>query len=235
MSDPALGAGEPLHGEYVRAIEQFFVLVRRQGLMLSPRDWQIASRWGDAGIPLRVAIRGVLRGVEAFRSEHGPSKQLPATLAYYAPAVDDEMLLHTRKELAHEESDDDEERSAALTVLVDLLARLEQVGKAERHDAVRSAYRRLWRGLTLLAQAVERGEASSTVDELIVLDGRLLDDVFAALPEGERAELDAGVDAALARERAMLGEQGLIERRRALLAEALAERYGLFRPWEGIS
>jgi hypothetical protein len=55
-------AGEP---DYVRAVAERFVKLRGRGLMVSPADLEVAAGWEKAGVPLRVALRGV---AAAFRS-----------------------------------------------------------------------------------------------------------------------------------------------------------------------
>lgn len=226
MSDPARGG--PAHGEYVRAVEQVFLLVRRQGLMLSAADWGLAERWAQAGIPLRVVCRAILRAVEGFRAEHGPSRPLPATLAYFAPAVQDEAALAVRKELAAEEARDD----GALDVVARVLEDVEAAGRAAADEGIRGAYRELWREVAGLRGRLSRGQGASVVAELVGMQERLCDRVWAGLPDGERQAIEAEVERLLAPERAALGPHGVQERRRALWERALAARFQLVRVWE---
>lgn len=221
------------HGEYVRAVEQLFVLVRRRGLMLSATDWRMAQQWAEAGIPLTVVCRAVLRAVEGFRAEHGSSRPLPGSLAYFAPAVRDEAALEASKDLR---GDLDEEEEAVVAVeqrtVQRLLADVEEAGKAESSDVVRSAYRVLWRDLTALMKRIDEGRAGSLVSELVEAQGDLVQRVWTAAEPADRAAIEAEVEQGIARERASLGVEGLRERRATLLERAVMERYRLIRIWD---
>ncbi len=62
---------------YLARIEEHFSQKRRQGLILSPKDWQLAQKWRQQGIPLPVVLRGINRSFE--RADSG--KQI-RSLAY---------------------------------------------------------------------------------------------------------------------------------------------------------
>lgn len=232
MSDPAPPGEVPPHGDYVRAVEQLFLLVRRQGLMLSASDWRLAEGWAEAGVPLGVACRAILRGVEGFRAEHGPGRPLPSSLAYFAPVVADEAALASHKELAVAADDGAAARAESLETLVELLGEIEADGRAMEHAGVRAAYRELWRDAQGLKGRVERGELVSLVAELHGMQERLIAGAWSALDDAERQEIESTVERALTAERARLGVQGLEERRRALRDRALVERFGLLKVWE---
>ena len=231
MNTPSEGAAA--HGEYVRAVEQLIVLVRRRGLMLSAADWHIAQQWAEADIPLTVVCRAVLRAVEGFRAEHGPSRPLPGSLAYFAPAVRDEAALEAQKDLRAAPDDED---AAVLAVeqrtVQRLLADVEAAGKAEAPGVVLDAYRDLWRDLSSLLRRLAQGDVKSLVSEILEAQSDLVRRVWAGAEPEARAAIEAEVERGVERERATLGVEGLRERRDVLLKRAIMERYGLIRIWD---
>ncbi|GMV43666.1 MAG: hypothetical protein AMXMBFR64_53820 [Myxococcales bacterium] len=221
--------GAAAHAEYVRVVEQLLVLVRRRGLMLSAADWRMAQQWAEAGIPLTVVCRAVLRAVEGFRAEHGPARPLPGSLAYFAPAVRDEAALDAAKALSVGDGGDAvgaAERRAVQRLLVDV----EDVGRSEKDDGVRAAYRELWRDLKAVLMRIEAGRPGSLVSELIGAQERLVSRVWSGLDSEARAGIDAEVERALTG--VNLGPEGLSERRAALRERATMERFGLLRVWD---
>lgn len=55
---------------YFEAIEAVFIRLRGAPLLLSPTDWQVASEWFEAGIPLGL-VRRTLETIFARRHERG--------------------------------------------------------------------------------------------------------------------------------------------------------------------
>jgi hypothetical protein len=70
---------------YFEAIEETFIRLRGAPLLLSPTDWQVASEWFEAGVPLDL-VRQVLDGVFARRRERA-SKGRVQSLRYCSDAV----------------------------------------------------------------------------------------------------------------------------------------------------
>ncbi len=54
---------------YLAQIEEHFSQKRRQGLILSPKDWLLAQEWRQQGIPLPVVLRGINRSFEQADSD----------------------------------------------------------------------------------------------------------------------------------------------------------------------
>ncbi len=67
---------------YLARIEEFFSRQRKQGLVLSPKDWQLAQKWQEEGIPLAVVLRGIKR-----TCEQADSSTEIRSLAYCEPEI----------------------------------------------------------------------------------------------------------------------------------------------------
>src|SRR4051812_10632108 len=89
-ADGGSGAGERVAGgddaAYFRAIEDVFVRLRGAPLLLSPADFQVASRWRQAGVPLAL-VEATLEEVFTRRRERGAKSRINS-LRYCAPAVE---------------------------------------------------------------------------------------------------------------------------------------------------
>jgi hypothetical protein len=71
---------------YFQAIEEKFVELRGAPLLLSPVDWQVASRWHQEGVPLELVTR-TLEELFARRKERGAKGRI-SSLRYCVPAVE---------------------------------------------------------------------------------------------------------------------------------------------------
>ena len=70
---------------YFEAIETVFVRLRGAPLLLSPTDWQVASEWFEAGIPLDL-VRQTLETVFTRRKERGARGRIQS-LRYCSDSV----------------------------------------------------------------------------------------------------------------------------------------------------
>ena len=72
---------------YFQAVEEIFVELRGAPLLLSPADWQVASRWRQEGVPLSLVL-SILAERFAERAERGARGRVNS-LRYFADAVDE--------------------------------------------------------------------------------------------------------------------------------------------------
>ncbi len=79
MSDP--------EAAYYQTIEEFFVSHRGDPLFLSSADWNLVRKWRQAGIPLRVVLRGITDALDSHAHSFSRDRKV-ASLAYCAREVE---------------------------------------------------------------------------------------------------------------------------------------------------
>ena len=72
---------------YYQTIEEFFVSRRGDPLFLSNADWLLIRKWRLAGLPLRVAMRGITDALDSHAHSWGRKRKV-GSLAYCAAEVD---------------------------------------------------------------------------------------------------------------------------------------------------
>lgn len=189
------------HHSYFQAIEEIFVRLRGAPLLLSPADWQVASRWHREGVPLDLVGR-VLEEVFAKRKERGTKGRINS-LRYCAPAV--EAAWADLRELTAPG-----ERSEAAPL--DIPSRLRNLAAA-----VPDAFKE--RVLAL------DGEAPSVEAALSALDREMLS--TASLAPEVREEVDAAVEKTLAALKGRLPADELERSRERLTHQVLRQRLDL--------
>ena len=80
---------DPERAKYLRIIERRFLELRGRGLMLSPRDVMLVESWRQREIPTRVILGALEDGARRFWEGRPHGTPLPASLAYFAPHIDD--------------------------------------------------------------------------------------------------------------------------------------------------
>lgn len=201
--------------EYLATVERFFVILRRQGLMLSATDVSRVQAWQAAGVPCELVCRGIGDGATRFRELSGEDARLPSSLGYYAAFVDD--ALSAERAEPHVAAAPEVMGDAS-----DALGELAWVGQQESDPRRRAAYRAAWRALKA-AVDLDRETALQQADSAAV------DAFVAGLDASERVALNGQVDARLGKELPTLGVRGSALRRRVLLEDLVASRYGLIR------
>jgi hypothetical protein len=188
---------------WFQAVEEIFVRLRGAPLLLSPADWQVASRWHREGVPLDL-VRQALEEVFAKRKERGTKGRINS-LRYCAPAVEAAWA-----ELRELTAPGERDPAPALDIPSRLrnLAALVPPEIAPRVIAL-------------------HGDAPSVEAALSALDREMLAAADASLEPGLRREVDAAVEKTLAALRGRLPAEELERSRERLTHQVLRQRLGL--------
>ncbi len=83
------GAADAVEREaaWFQAIEEYFVSRRGDPLLLSNADWTLMRRWRAAGVPLRVALRGIADALDAHAHSWARDRKV-GSLRYCADEVE---------------------------------------------------------------------------------------------------------------------------------------------------
>jgi hypothetical protein len=207
--------------EYYAAGESAFIRRRGTPFLLSPRDFALLKQWRELGVPIEAVEQGI---DDAFsrREERGATGRINS-LAYCRDAV--LSAWERRAEAAVGRGSGRDEAPDVAGALEKLRADLmaAAAGRPEIAEAVESARRsleRLGRGSRAPAE-IE--------DSLSRLDRRLASAVYDALPDADRAEIDARIDRQLAPLRERMDEETARRTRKALARRLLRETLGLPR------
>lgn len=228
------GAEQEARG-YLETVERFWLLLRRRGLMISPKDVQLVEEWRRAGVPARIVCAALVEGVERYRRSHGPGEDIPTSLRYFESHVADVARRHaSQRAMADSGEPDEEERLARERVTVErLMEELVRIGREEGDSRLKACYREAYRGLESvrrgLSSDAEPTRALDLVAGLMELDRGLVDGLLAKLDDDERTAVETEAARELGPEADRLGERGREERQRAILEDLVTRRYALFR------
>jgi hypothetical protein len=210
------GAGERVGGEpggdlavaYFRAIEDAFVRLRGAPLLLSPADFQVASRWQREGVPLGLVL-ATLEEVFAKRRERGARGRINS-LRYCAPAV--EAAWAEVQELQGPARREAGEELAIGERLGELAGALPE---GEAWDA--------WRARLLALE----GAPAEVEERLRLLDDELVAEAERHLGGAERERLAAEVESILEGLRDRFPDVELVALRGRLFRQRLRRAHGL--------
>ena len=86
MSAPPAAAAST-EAAYFQTVEEFFVSRRGDPLFLSNADWLLVKKWREAGIPLRIVLRGITDALDSHAHSWGRARKV-GSLAYCAAEVE---------------------------------------------------------------------------------------------------------------------------------------------------
>jgi hypothetical protein len=83
----AVRGSASLEAAYYQTVEEFFVSRRGDPLILSSADWTLVHKWHEAGVPLRVVLRGLADALDAHAHSWSRERKV-GSLAYCAAEVE---------------------------------------------------------------------------------------------------------------------------------------------------
>ncbi|MGE0454214.1 MAG: hypothetical protein AB7O37_17115 [Vicinamibacteria bacterium] len=211
-----MSAADP-EAAYYQAVEEFFVSRRGDPLFLSNPDWLLVKGWRDAGVPLRVVLRGIADALDSHAHSFARQRKIKS-LAYCEGAVDEARERWLRA-LGGERSGD------VASLLASSADALEAASGLGSHGRVRADSL----APELRARARQPADPRLLEEWLREREAELLRALREDLGEAGGAALEAEVDADLAAYRERLPEKVLARVRADALARRLLEANGLPR------
>jgi hypothetical protein len=224
---------------YFTEVEEAFVRRRGTHMIVSPLDWALIEAWKDAGIPLRVVLRGIEQAFDSWDSRPHRGQRV-STLMYCKQAIDECYAAHMqsqvgapRDDAATADVDDPFPIDGIRYSLAQAVQKLDAaLVLAQDSEALAESFER---ARARLADLVEAAHSTTRVDtEALEADLTAVDELLkrALMEQAPEAERKAALEAAKADmkpyrkmvEKAMF--QQMVEK---LTVQALRERYRLPR------
>lgn len=167
--------------EYFLEIESHFARVRETTFLFSAKDWALMKGWHEQGIPLAIVVEAIDTAF-AKRREAGRKRTI-SSLSYCRHAV--EELWNERKDLyvGKGEAVPEAEPSSAADVLARELRESGATLRPELQELME-------RAAAEVENATKKRSVPMIEQELLEIEGRLLDEITARLEESERSELE---------------------------------------------
>lgn len=212
---------------YVEAIEDLFLVLRKQGLMLAPTDRDCVRSWFRDGIPLHRAAQAIVDEIDIFREKKTEGTPLPHMISYFSDAVyRADKAANTV--LIEEDSLEKEEVSDSLTDSIETcLEQIEHYGKAEKHPKVKAAYRSLYKRLRMWETARQNTGLGPWLRLLDEQDNLFIQEVLEGLNDEERSPLETRVQERFQKEKRGLGQKARQEKLQQLWRAELRLSLGL--------
>ncbi len=221
---PARGRGAvDTEAEYYQTIEESFVALRGDPLILSNADWLLVRRWRTRGYPLRIVLRGIRDALDAHA--HSFDRQRPVRSLRYCEGEVEAALERWHRALGAGADGGD----SAASRLRELSRRI--AAGADLPPGLAPLARRAAETLAVRAEALasSSGDPEQLEAWLVRQEKTLVRAAVAALPGAERAALEGEIKRDLEPYRGRMPEVVLAQVREESLARRLLERWCLPR------
>ena len=217
MSTATVPVPDP-EAAYYQAVEEFFVSRRGDPLFLSNPDWLLIRKWRQAGIPLRIVLRGIADALDAHAHSWSRDRNV-GSLAYCAAEVD-VARERWQRALAFE-GEEGMRVEDALAAFADALevAVVGASGAVVARDLARE----------LRQRAAEPRDPAALESWLAAQEKALVEALMADRGAPAVAAIESAVDAELAPYRERMPARVLSQIRRESVTRRLLESHGLPR------
>lgn len=183
--------------DFVKAIEGYYLKLKGEGIMLSPKEYDLIVNWRARSVPKEIVIMGIRRAFEkGFTDEHDRKRNF-RSLTQCAAYV--EELIREYK--SSQQSDLSEANYGNKDVVTLILDKLNRIIISEKRDLVRKHYiKSRKRVLDLLKE--DRSDIFRVLREI---EEEFFEDFFQSISEGDRRKIMQEAEANISkRERFMI-------------------------------
>lgn len=204
---------------YIKNVEEYFLSLAGEGIMLSSIDYGLIRGWRDGNIPEEVVMRGISRafGEKGRKSIPGGSIRSLRQCAEYVETCAAEYghAVPAAKGSARAESTADDRG-------LPLAEKLGRLIESEKREPARKYYASL--RTRILRSEGGDGEASRPLSELI---GEAMDELFGSLPEKEREKIEGAARERLGDRARLMTDKAYAESVASFRNEILSEKYSI--------
>ncbi len=204
---------------YIKSVEEYFLSLAGEGIMLSSIDYDLLRGWRDGGIPEEIVMRGISRafGDKGRKAIPGGSIGSLRQCAVYVDQCAEEYGYNAAGGKGGVTKVETAESAGPELSIADKLGRLIE---SEKREAVRKYYS----GLRTRILKSESGGEDAPLPQLI---GEAMDEFFASLPEKEREKIEAEARERLGGRARLMTEKAYAESLVSFRNEILSRKYSI--------
>ncbi len=177
-----------IKSSYLVSVQNYFLSLRGEGLMLSPKDYDMIMQWQGRGIPKEVIYRGINKTFEDFKRRYRGGKK-PKSLSYCARAVEEEMRAYKKGGSAIITTGPEEKNLSKGKALVDEVAgRLVERISIESREEIKRLYIKA-RNQVLGLRGMS-DEAGGVLERIERIENEFYEGFFLSLSEEKRGEIE---------------------------------------------
>lgn len=203
---------------YIKRVEEYFLSLAGEGIMLSSIDYDLIRGWRDAGIPEEIVMRGISRafGDKGRKAIPGGSIRGLRQCAEFIETCAEE---YGYRAPGVKSGIGKAEAGSGAGPELSITERLGRLIESEKRERVRKYYS----GLRTRILKSESGDDAP----LSVLIGEAMDELFASLPEKEREKIEAEARGKLGDRARLMTEKAYAESLVSFRNEILSRKYSI--------
>ena len=166
---------------YVKDIERYYLTLKGEGIMLSPKGYELILRWKMQSVPKETVFRGIRKAFAEQTKNVDQKNRKIRRLTQCRPYVE-ELI---RKNQYVSESEGQNLGGVYDSVINDIIDRLNGIIKSEKREIIRKEY--------IVARNkilnILKSEVNETFKSLKEIEAEFFEGIFQSIPEKERQEI----------------------------------------------
>ncbi len=167
--------------DFVRTIEAYYLNLKGEGIMLSPKEYDLIVNWRAQSVPKEIVIMGIRKAVEKGIADDRGRKRELRSLTQCAAYV--EELIREYK--SSRQSDLNEISHGNKDAVNLVLEKLNRIIQSERRDVVRKHYTTSKKRVLQLLE----DDQSDTFRGLRQIEEDFFEDFFQSIPEEDKKRI----------------------------------------------
>lgn len=205
---------------YIKDVENYFLSLAEEGIMLSSMDYSLIMEWKNKEIPKEVVFKGINKAFEKWKSREGQGPKSKRSLRQCSEYIEDSIEEYSPIIGKDPGTSEDLDTGAKVDIV---LERVNNFIKSEKEDILRSYYLNMKE--KILAQM------NSNSDNVLSLSSQIeeecIHDFFESLSESEKKDIMLEATKKLGSRARHMTEAALLESTASFRNEILVNTYGL--------
>ena len=166
---------------YVKDIEKYYLTLKGEGIMLSPKEYELILKWKIQSVPKETVFRGIRKAfAEQTRNIDHKNRKIKS-LTQCGPYV--EELIRENKYLSEYQGQN--LQGTYDSTINDIIDRLNRIIKSEKREIIRKEYIAARNEMLKIIKS----EADETFETLREIEADFFEGIFQSISEKERQEI----------------------------------------------
>ncbi len=205
--------------DFVRAIEAYYLNLKGEGIMLSPKEYDLIVNWRARSVPKEIVIMGIRKALEKDFADDRGRKRKFRSLTQCAASV--EELIREYKSC--QQSDQSETRHGKKDPVNLILNKLDRVIQSERRGPVRKHYIDSRKRVLELHDA----DQSDIFRGLRQIEEDFFEDFFQSISEEDKKKIMREAEIIISKRERFMTERALSESLISFRNELLMKEFNL--------
>ncbi len=205
---------------YIKDVENYFLSLAGEGIMLSSMDYSLILEWKNKEIPKEVVFKGINKAFQEWKAKEGQGTKSARNLKRCAQYIERSILEHSPIIATQGDLAENSDSSGEIEVI---LSTLNSYIKSENDDTLKDYYSTMKEKLLSAVKSADETPVALSAR----IEQECVSDFFDSLPEKEKEAITMEAQSMLGTRARHMTKEAIEESTVSFRNEILANNYGL--------